>query len=111
MFSDGKRNNQQSALHQHFLLFGQRIGKHRHLVLVAGFVHLEYKLSECRHVLGERSDHFRNAFTATHHDELQLAQMVVGRGLNAASITFLRISSLTSRSEKSRHVRRFSNTS
>ena len=80
-FLTEKRNNQQSALHQHFLLFGQRIGKHRHLVLVAGFVHLEYKLSECRHVLGERSDHFRNAFTATHHDELQLAQMVVGRGL------------------------------
>ena len=78
-----ERDDEQSALHEHLLLFGQCVGEHRHFVLVAGLVHFGNEFLELLHVLCERRNYLRYVFAAAHHDELELAQMVVGRSLES----------------------------
>ena len=73
-----ERDNKQPALHQHFLLFGQCVGKHLHLILVARLIHLEHKLLKRGHILGKRGNHLRDVLTAAHNDKLKLPQMIVG---------------------------------
>lgn len=72
--------NEQTTLHKHFLLFGQSVDEHIHLVLVVRFVHLEDQVLECLHIFGDRLYHFGYFLVVTHYDKLKLAQMVVGRG-------------------------------
>ena len=53
-------------------LLGQGIGKHRHFVFIARFVHLCNQLLECCHVLCQRSNDLGYILLSTHHDKLEL---------------------------------------
>ena len=68
-----KWDNKQSAFHEHFLLFGQGIGKHCHFVLIARFVHFSNQFLECCHVFGKWGYYLGNVLTATHYDKFKLA--------------------------------------
>ena len=76
-----ERDDEQSALHQHLLLLGQGIGKHRHLVFVVRFVHFGNQFLERSHVFCQRGNDLGYVFPSAHHDKFKLAQMVVGRSL------------------------------
>ena len=76
-----ERDDKQAAFHQHLLLLGQSIGKHRHLVLVPRFIHFCDQLPERGHILCQRCNDLGDILMSSHHYKLQLAQMVVGRCL------------------------------
>ncbi len=85
-----ERDDEQPALHQHTLLFGQGVGKHRHFVFVAGIVYLANEVFERCHIFDKWCYDFCYVLTAAHHHEFKLAQMVVGRSLESGRDYFVK---------------------